>query len=92
MLIASDASVIGAADVPPEIRGEERDEGADATAPPGTLKALKDRAERQIILGALENNDWHVTRTAEALGLSDHSSLLKIMRRHGLSRSGHRDT
>ena len=27
-----------------------------------------------------------VTRTAEALGLSDHSSLFKIMRRHGLSK------
>ena len=92
MMIASDATVIGAADVPPEIRGEERDEGADVTAPPGTLKALKAQAERQIILGALEKNDWHVTRTAEALGLSDHSSLLKIMRRHGLSRGGHRDT
>ena len=92
MMIASDAAVIGAADVPPEIRGDERDEGADVTAPPGTLKALKAQAERQIILGALEKNDWHVTRTAEALGLSDHSSLLKIMRRHGLSRGGHRDT
>ena len=92
MMIASDAAVIGAADVPPEIRGDERDEGADVTAPPGTLKALKAQAERQIVLGALEKNDWHVTRTAEALGLSDHSSLLKIMRRHGLSRGGHRDT
>ena len=92
MMIASDAAVIGAADVPPEIRGDERDEGTDVTAPPGTLKALKAQAERQIILGALEKNDWHVTRTAEALGLSDHSSLLKIMRRHGLSRGGHRDT
>ena len=33
MMIASDAAVIGAADVPPEIRGEERDEAADATRP-----------------------------------------------------------
>jgi DNA-binding NtrC family response regulator len=88
MMIASDAAVIRAADVPPEIRGEDRDETADSSAPPGTLKALKAQAERQIVLGALEANDWHVTRTAEALGLADHSSLLKIMRRHGLSR-GH---
>jgi two-component system nitrogen regulation response regulator NtrX len=92
MLIASDAAVISAADVPPEIRGDDRDDGIEGTAPPGTLKALKAHAERQIILGALESHEWHVTRTAEALGLSDHSSLLKIMRRHGLSRSGHRDT
>ena len=86
MMIASDAAVIGAADVPPEIRGDERDDAADITAPPGTLKALKAQAERQIVLGALDKHDWHVTRTAEALGLADHSSLLKIMRRHGLSK------
>jgi two-component system, NtrC family, nitrogen regulation response regulator NtrX len=91
MMIASDATVIGAADVPPEIRGEERDEAGDMAAPPGTLKALKGQAERQIVLAALDKHDWHVTRTAEALGLSDHSSLLKIMRRHGLSKGMHRD-
>jgi DNA-binding NtrC family response regulator len=91
MLIASDGPSIGTADVPPEIRGEERDEAGDASAPPGTLKALKAQAERQIVVAALEKHDWHVTRTAEALGLADHSSLLKIMRRHGLSKGSQRD-
>jgi two-component system nitrogen regulation response regulator NtrX len=89
MLIASDGASISTADVPPEIRGEERDEAGDASAPPGTLKALKAHAERQIVVAALEKHDWHVTRTAEALGLADHSSLLKIMRRHGLSKGMH---
>jgi len=55
------------------------------------LKALKAQAERQIVLTALDKHGWQVTRTAEALGLADHSSLLKIMRRHGLSK-GRRDT
>ena len=91
MMIASDAAVIGAADVPPEVRGQEQDEAADPSAPPGTLKALKAQAERQIVLGALDEHDWHITRTAAALGLADHSSLLKIMRRHGLTRGIHRD-
>jgi DNA-binding NtrC family response regulator len=91
MMIASDAPVMGPGDVPPEIRGHEPDEGSDAAAPPGTLKALKAEAERQILLGALETHGWHVTRTAEALGLADHSSLLKIMRRHGLSKGPQRD-
>jgi DNA-binding NtrC family response regulator len=85
MMIASDDPVIGAAEVPPDIRGEDRDEGNDAD-PPGSLKAMKAQAERQIVLAALDKHEWHVTRTAEALGLSDHSSLLKIMRRHGLSK------
>ena len=89
MLIASDGVSIGADDVPPEIRGEDRDDAADVSAPPGTLKALKAQAERQILVAALETHDWHVTRTAEALGLADHSSLLKIMRRHGLSKGTH---
>ena len=65
----------------------ERDDAGDADRAAGTLKALKAQAERQIVLGALEKHDWHVTRTAEALGLADHSSLLKIMRRHGLSKA-----
>jgi two-component system nitrogen regulation response regulator NtrX len=87
MMIASDAAVITAADAPPEIAGDDRDEGADPSAPAGTLKALRAQAERQIVVGALDKHDWHVTRTAEALGLADHSSLLKIMRRHGLTKS-----
>ena len=90
MMIASDAAVIGAADAPPEIRGDDRDETADPEAPPGTFKALKAQAERHIVVAALEKHDWHVTRTAEALGLADHSSLLKIMRRHGLSKGAQR--
>jgi two-component system nitrogen regulation response regulator NtrX len=87
MMIASDAAVITTAEVPPEIRGEDRDDADDVSAAPGTLKAMKAQAERQIVVAALEKHNWHVTKTAEALGLADHSSLLKIMRRHGI-RSG----
>jgi DNA-binding NtrC family response regulator len=86
MIIASDGDTIAAADVPPEIRGESGDEGADPDAPPGTFKALKAQAERRIIVDALEKHDWHITRTAEGLGLADHASLLKIMRRHRVGR------
>jgi two-component system nitrogen regulation response regulator NtrX len=88
MMIASDSAVIGVADVPPDVRGDDGDEGVGAGAAPGTLKAQKAQAERQIVLTALEASGWHVTKAAEALGLSDHSSLLKIMRRHRLSKRG----
>jgi DNA-binding NtrC family response regulator len=87
MMIASDTAVITVAEVPPDIRGDDRDDADDPSAAPGTLKAMKAQAERQIVVAALEKHNWHVTKTAEALGLADHSSLLKIMRRHGLSRS-----
>ena len=86
MIIASDSDTITAADVPPDIRGDNADDIADPDAPPGTFKALKAQAERRIIIEALDTHDWHITRTAEALGLADHASLLKIMRRHGVSR------
>ena len=62
-------------DAPPEIQ-ETRiaTTSSDPAAAPGTLKALKAQAERQIVLAALEKHGWQVTRTAEALGLADHSS------------------
>ncbi len=54
----------------------------------GSLAELKAEAERRLVLRALERNGWHVTRTAEALQLSDHASLSRIMRRHGLKKPG----
>jgi two-component system nitrogen regulation response regulator NtrX len=82
MIIASDGEVIGPDQVPAEVRGESSrtSEGG------GTFQALKAEAERRIVITALERHDWHVTRTAEALGLADHASLLKIMRRHDIRR------
>jgi DNA-binding NtrC family response regulator len=86
MLIASDADEIGIADVPPEIRDEGAAHSVSTGATPQTFHELKTEAERQIVIAALGRHDWHITRTAEALGLADHASLLKIMRRHGISR------
>jgi two-component system, NtrC family, nitrogen regulation response regulator NtrX len=82
MIIATDGEVIGPEQVPPEIRGEP----AVATDEARTFQALKAEAERRIVISALERNEWHVTRTAEELGLADHASLLKIMRRHSIRR------
>ncbi len=82
MIIATDSDVIGPEQVPPEIRGET----APAAEAGQTFQALKLEAERRILLTALERNEWHVTRTAEDLGLADHASLLKIMRRLGIKR------
>jgi len=81
MVIASDAETIGVDDVPADIRDGT---GPQRTSAATTFQALKAEAERQIIVSALEGNDWHITRTAQALGLADHASLLKIMRRHSI--------
>ena len=82
MIIATDSDVVGPAAVPPEIQDESE------VTPKGaqTFQLLKAEAERRIVIAALERNEWHVTRTAEELGLADHASLLKIMRRLGIGR------
>jgi two-component system nitrogen regulation response regulator NtrX len=84
MIIATEGEVIGLDQVPGEPQpGRAVPRGASA---PRTFQELKSEAERQIVVAALERNDWHITRTAGELGLADHASLLKIMRRHGLKR------
>ena len=83
MIIATTGEVIGAEQVPAELRGER---GPPMATGGTSFQDLKAEAERQILIAALERNDWHITRTAKELGLADHSSLLKIMRRHKLKR------
>jgi len=86
MIIATDSDELTRAAVPPEIR--DRRGGVPLTAHPSplTFEVQKLEAERQIVIQALQRNDWHVTKTAKELGLSDHASLLKIMRRLGVQR------
>ncbi|HEY8106006.1 MAG TPA: helix-turn-helix domain-containing protein, partial [Gemmatimonadales bacterium] len=82
MVIAADGEIIGPEDVPAEIL-----EARPAVSRDGrSFQELRAEAERQIVLSALERNGWRVTRTAEELGLADHASLLKIMRRLGVER------
>jgi DNA-binding NtrC family response regulator len=84
MVIACDGAIIGVEHVPPDLRTAAKEE---PRLPGRTLAELKAEAERRIVVAALEQHAWHVTRTAHALGLADHASLLKIMRRHGLRRT-----
>jgi transcriptional regulator with GAF, ATPase, and Fis domain len=83
MVIDSDGDVIGPEHVPSELVSTPN---VVSTSEARTFVERKAEAERQIVVQALERNAWHVTRTAEELGLADHASLLKIMRRHGISR------
>ena len=83
MVLAADGDTIGPEHVPVEIHDEA------TPAPASTARTFLERkaeAERHIILAALDRNDWHITHTAHDLGLADHASLLKIMRRHRISR------
>ena len=84
MVIDADGEVVGAEHVPPELVGSA--DGPSPGAEARTFVERKAEAERRIIIEALDRNDWHITRTAHELALADHASLLKIMRRHGISR------
>jgi two-component system nitrogen regulation response regulator NtrX len=96
LVIAADGPEIGLDLVPPEILGGASASGTqaagssetDSSSPQVTdLRALRAHAERRILVEALERNAWHITRAAQELGLADHSSLIKIMRRHGLKKA-----
>ena len=84
MIIAADGDVLRSDHVPLEIQEQSR--GPVSASGERTFHTLRAEAERQIVTGALERNQWHVTRTAEELGLADHASLLKIMRRLNVRR------
>jgi DNA-binding NtrC family response regulator len=88
MAIAADGEIIEPVHVPGEIReaGMRTAAGDGSPDTPRDFRALRAEAERRIVRDALARNDGHVTRTAEELGLADHASLLKIMRRLGLDR------
>ena len=86
MIIAAEGDMLRPEHVPADIREESRSPALPSG--PRTFQALRTEAERQIVATALERNQWHVTRTAEELGLADHASLLKIMRRLNLRREG----
>jgi two-component system response regulator AtoC len=82
-VVKAEGETIRVGDLPQSVRGVD---DSDLSAEDGSFQAKRSDAERRIVLEALEKYDGHITRTAEALSLSDHASLLKIMRRLGIER------
>ncbi len=88
MIIAADGDTIRAEHAPAEVRGSDDAAPPSDSAPAArSFQELREAAERRIIAAALARNGGQVTKTAEELGLADHASLLKIMRRLGIKRS-----
>jgi DNA-binding NtrC family response regulator len=81
-VVAAQGETIRAADLPAVVHGKEEITSLDDAS----FQAQRTKAERRIVMAALEKHGWHITRTAEALALADHASLLKIMRRLGIQR------
>jgi len=85
MVIATEGELLGAELIPADVRNGAKESVAPRAAGV-TFLEQKAEAERRIVVAALERNEWHITRTAHELGLADHSSLIKIMKRHGIER------
>ena len=93
MIIASDGPLLDVDHLPPDLGpgaapgGGTRPVSSDVPiGGQGTFRDQKREAEQAIVRRALEAHEWKIGRTAEALGLADHSSLLKIMNRLGVRR------
>ncbi len=84
MLIAAGGEDLGPEHLPVDLASvtEAADDGED----PNSFRAQRLKAERRIVREALARNGGQVTRSARALGLADHSSLIKLMRRLGIER------
>lgn len=87
MIIQCNGKEILPQHIPSDIREESLLPALDP--PTGkTFQELRAEAERGILLKYLESNDWHITKTAKALGIANHSNLLRMMRRLSIPRSG----
>lgn len=83
MIIASDGPVLDIGHVPADLGGGAGGPGPrlSAAGADRSFQEQKRAAERQIVVQALDAHDWKIGKTARALGLADHSSLIKIMNR-----------
>jgi two-component system nitrogen regulation response regulator NtrX len=90
MVIMSPGNMIQLQDLGAEIRAF-KEPAAQATPQKSdyqslTLQAARENLERTMILQALEQNDWNVTKAAERLGL-ERTNLHKKMKYHGINKS-----
>ena len=85
MVILS-GDVIGPEDVPDSVTGGQTAAAGVRLTPQGTLREMRDAAERSFIESRLREYDWNISRTAESLGL-ERTNLHKKMKSLGVKRS-----
>ena len=83
MIIACDGEMIKTEHIPEEIRGTTDNQEILSDK---SFQDLKKDAEKRILYHYLEKFNWHISKTADALKISNHSNLLKIMRRLNLKK------
>jgi two-component system nitrogen regulation response regulator NtrX len=96
LVIMADREVIGAGDLPPDIRQARQPEGPGAppasgpagppavAAPAGnTLREFKDASERAFLVQKLRENNWNISKTAEVID-TPRSNLYKKLEQYGI--------
>jgi two-component system nitrogen regulation response regulator NtrX len=83
MIIQCDGEEILPSHIPPDIRNNKYLPSFSSVK---SFQDLKREAEKQILEKSLLDHDWHITKTAKALGIANHSNLLKMMRRLNIRR------
>lgn len=84
LLILSPADTVSRQDVVAAVGGSER-ELTSTILSAGTLRQMREKAERLFLVKKLEENAWNVTRTAELIG-TPRSNLYKKMEQYGIER------
>ena len=82
-VLLSDGSEIRVEDLPPELINERLTEKQSILGEDFSLKEHMDQYQKEIILKALEKNDWVQAKAAKMLGLN-RSTLHEILRRYNL--------
>jgi len=74
------ASIAEAGGPAPQARPEP---AGSTTPPPGTLREFKEAAERAFLVDKLRENNWNISKTAEALD-TPRSNLYKKLEQYGI--------
>jgi DNA-binding NtrC family response regulator len=83
MIVVSTAEILDVADLPPEMRALVDESHGKAKGLIDLSRETTDLAQKQIILEALTQQDWNVTRTAKSLGIS-RATLQNKMKTYGI--------
>ena len=78
---------IGRSDLPREMTGAGANALDLAAFGKATLKEVRERVERELIVQRLEQCEWNITRAADELGI-ERTNLHKKMKQLGLKREG----
>ncbi len=83
LVIMAPRDIIGPEDLPPPLRPKEAAR-PEEMGKEKTLKEARETFERAYILAELRANDWHMTRTAERLGI-ERSHLYRKLKVYGIT-------